>query len=131
MILQTDTADLIQDREARIKAIEKIEKTKGRSERWRAIQKLMFDISPWLREDDIVHQEAVKELRLKQLSRTGASKTGDFRSLYSMPEYLYRALQTLDPEFQAMQSSNDQMSVKRFNRAIWAAFPEYRLAIKV
>lgn len=131
MLTQTNAADLIQDRQARIKAIEVIESTKGRSDRWRAIQRLMFDINPGLREDDLIHQAAVKELRLKQLSQTGASKTGDFRSLYSMPEYLYRALQAMDPEFQAMQSSNDNLTVKKFNRAIWGAFPEYRIAEKV
>lgn len=131
MFTQTNAADLIEDRQARIRAIETIESIRGRSDRWRAIQKLMFDINPHLREDDLVHQEAVKELRLRQLASTGSSKGGDFRSLYSMPEYLYRALQAMDPEFQAMQSSKDNETVKRFNRAIWAAFPEYRTATKL
>lgn len=131
MLIQTNATDLIQDREARIKAIEAIESIRGRTERWRAIQRLMFDINPRLREDDLIHQEAVKELRLQQISKTGASKSGNMRSLYSMPEYLYRALQAMDPEFQAMQSSNDRLAVRKFNYAVWGAFPEYRISSKI
>jgi hypothetical protein len=110
--------------------IARIEKLRSRSDRWRAIQKLMFHINPDLREEDLIHQETVKQKRMEQLLSTGATKSGSMRSLYSMPEYLYRALQTIDPEFQALQSSGDTLTVKKFNKIIWELFPEYRIAEK-
>lgn len=109
--------------------IQQIENIRGRADRWRAIQKLMFDLHPGLREEDLIHQAAVKDLRITATA-TGASKSGAMRQLYSMPDYLYRALQMADPEFQKMQSSNDKMTVKKFNYAIWDAFPEYRTCEK-
>lgn len=126
----TDTTQL--DRRTELgKQIGVIENIRGRADRWRAIQKLMFDIHPELRNEDLIHQEAVKVKRLEQRSVTGSSKSGSIRSLYSMPDYLYRALQVMDPEFQKLQSGNDAPSTKKFNYAIWSAFPEYRVCERI
>lgn len=101
------------------------------SERWRAIQQLMFKINPELVTEDRIHCVAVAEKRVEQRSLTGSSKSGGMRALYSMPDYLYRALQLMDPTFQKRQEAKDKESVKRLNYKIWRTFPMYRLAEKI
>jgi hypothetical protein len=108
--------------------ISKIEAISSESERWREIQKLMFKINPALVTEDQIHCVAVAEKRLQQRAATGSSKTGAMRALYSMPDYLYRALQLIDPNYQKQQESKDKESVKRLNYKVWSTFPEYRIS---
>jgi hypothetical protein len=111
--------------------IGKIEAITSDGERWREIQKLMFKINPALVHEDQLHCVAVAEKRLEQRAATGSSKSGAMRALYSMPDYLYRALQLMDPNFQKQQESRDKESVKRLNYKIWSTFDEYRLCDKI
>jgi hypothetical protein len=108
-----------------------IEELSNDSERWRAIQQLMFKINPELVAEDRIHCLATAERRLQQRSKTGSTKTGSTRAVYSMPEYLYRALQVMDKNFQTQQEAKDKESVKRLNYKIWRTFPEYRLATTI
>lgn len=108
-----------------------IEELSNDSERWRAIQQLMFKINPDLVKEDRIHCAAVAEKRMEQRSLTGSSKSGGMRALYSMPDYLYRALQIMDPNYQKQQEAKDKESVKRLNYKIWRTFGEYRLAERI
>lgn len=108
-----------------------IEEIADDAERWRAIQQLMFKINPALVHEDQRHCVAVAELRMEQRALTGSSKSGNMRALYSMPDYLYRALQIMDKTFQKRQEAKDKESVKKLNYKIWSTFPAYRLAEKI
>lgn len=121
----------VTQRQQLIDYIGKIEAISSDAERWREIQKLMFKINPELVREDQIHCVAVAEKRLEQRAATGSSKTGAMRALYSMPDYLYRALQIMDKNFQKQQEAKDKESVKRLNYKIWRTFSEYRLCDKI
>ncbi len=123
--------EAVAQRQQLIDHIGYIESISSDAERWRAVQQLMFKITPALVREDRMHCVAVAEKRLELRSQTGSSKSGGMRALYSMPDYLYRALQLLDPKFQKLQASGDRQTVKKFNHKIWGVFPEYRLGEKL
>ena len=127
-------------RQNNLAVIEKIEKIQNQADRYRAIQKLMFKLNPALVEQDRLHCAAVADILMATETRTWAtakeqamgmshkSRGGSrIRQLYSMPEYLYRALQAFEPEFQRIQSSDDKEENRKLNYTIWKIFPEYRM----
>lgn len=107
--------------------IGQIEKIASKSDRWRAIQKFMFSLNPELVTEDQIHCAEVAERRNDQINKFGSTKNSGMRQLYSMPEYLYRALQTMDPDFQRIQSSGNDVEIRKLNHSIWKVFPEYRV----
>jgi len=96
------------------------------AERWRAIRELLFNVNPEMRAVDRGHCEALKEERLQNLKRTGATKTGAQRRLVSLPAYVHTALRLCDPEFLKADISKDGVTTKRLYRKVWQVFPEYR-----
>lgn len=128
MILDNNTTNTIDPRQQALDALDRIEQIADDAQRWRAIQQFMFKLHPELVAEDQVHIATVKDVRMSQRAQTGSTKSGSMRQLYSMPEYLYRALQMADPHFQKMQESKDRQTVKKFNHKIWKVFPEYRIA---
>lgn len=120
----------ILDRQSQLKELERIE-TLGQVERWRAIRTLMWNMSPQAKADDKVHCEEVARRRRMEMGKaTGASKSGSMRALVSLPEYLYLTIKAADPDFMPMSQSKDKAQIRKLQRRLWTAFPEYRLAEK-
>lgn len=118
-------------RQQQLDTLAQIEQIADDSTRWRAIQRLMFKLHPQLVHLDQMHLATVKAKRDELRTTTGSTKSLSMRALYSMPEYLYRALQAADPQFRFQQESKDKDVIKSLNYKIWKAFPEYRLASKL
>jgi magnesium-transporting ATPase (P-type) len=91
---------------------------------------LLFAVKP---EFVALDQDFVANVKFERESNmikdTGASKSGDMRALFSMPQYLYAALHTLDPDFTAAQEDPERST--KLNLKLAKAFPEYRLARKI
>lgn len=99
-------------------------------QRWREIKTLLLKVKPDLIPIDNEFIQAVREEReTNMFNATGASKSGDTRALYSMPQYLYAALHVLDPDFTKAQEDPSQS--RKINHKLARAFPEYRLAVKI
>jgi hypothetical protein len=89
----------------------------------------MWNLNPALRDDDRIHQEDVAARRREDgMKSTGASKSGSMRVLVSLPEYLYIAIKAADQEFMPMSQSKNKAEIRKLQRRLWTAFPEYRLA---
>lgn len=99
-------------------------------QRWREIKNLLLKVKPDLVPIDQEFIQAVREERENNMFKaTGASKSGDTRALYSMPQYLYAALHVLDPDFTKVQEDKDLS--RKINHKLARAFPEYCLASKI
>lgn len=121
--------EALDPRKAFARKVERIEAL-PQTQRWRAIKNLLLETKPELREVDRQYCEAIAEERaFGMLSETGASKSGDIRRLYSMPQYMYAMLHLIDPEFTKMQEDPD--TAKKTNLKIAEVFPEYCLASRI
>ena len=99
-------------------------------QRWREIKTLLLKTKPDLIPVDREFCQAIREERENNMfNKTGASKSGDTRALYSMPQYLYSALHILDPEFTKLQE--DPETSRKTNLKLARVFSEYRLAEKI
>jgi hypothetical protein len=99
-------------------------------QRWRLIKDLLFAVKPEFVPLDKQFVEHVKfEREQNMINATGASKSGDMRALFSMPQYLYAALHALDPDFTAAQEDPERST--KLNLKLAQAFPEYRLSRKI
>ncbi len=111
------------------KEVERI-RSLPQSQRWRECKRLLFTVKPELVAVDKGHIAAIRQERdFEMLSATGASKSGDMRRLYSMPQYMYAMLHLIDPEFTKLQEDPD--TAKKTNLKIAEVFPEYRLAQRI
>ena len=109
-----------------------VEKIEGmpQMQRWRAIKELLFRVKPEFIPLDQAFCQAIREEReFNMLKETGASKSGDIRKLFSMPQYLYATLHLIDPEFTKMQE--DPVLARELNHKLARTFPEYRLAKRI
>jgi hypothetical protein len=120
----------ILDRQSQLKELERIE-TLTQSEKWLAIRTFMWNYNPQNRIDDQLHcKEVARRRNFESLKLTGASKSGSFRALVSLPEYLYLAIKAADPEFYAVSNSKNKQDIRQLQRRLWTTFPSYRLASK-
>ncbi len=109
-----------------------VERIRGlpQTQRWRECKRLLFSVKPDLVAVDQGHVAAIRQERdMEMLSSTGASKSGDIRRLYSMPQYMYAMLHLIDPEFTRLQEDPD--TAKKTNLKIAEVFPEYCLASRI
>lgn len=120
----------ILDRQSQLNELERIEQL-PQTEKWLALRTFMWNYNPQNRVDDKIHcDEVARRRREEQLKATGASKSGSFRALISLPEYLYLAIKAADQEFHDISNSKDKAAIRKLQRRLWTTFPSYRLADK-
>lgn len=113
-------------RQAAIKRIEYIEGMPSGPERWKEIRKFYFELHPEHIELHTGFCKEVREMRENEkLKLTGASKSGELRHALSVPEFVWRAWEALDPTFfDANKSKSGEQESQ--TKKIYKAFPEYR-----
>lgn len=122
-----DTTNVLSQRRQQLAAIERLDRL-PQTERWREIKNLLFKIHPeYVAMDNDFCEAVAEERNLNRLTATGATKSGAMRSLITMPDYLYTALKTVDPNFIDAQKADS----KRLWRKLWQTFPEYRACEKI
>lgn len=98
------------------------------SARLREIKKLLFRIHPAFIYPDQQHCEAVAEIRNSlPFNDFKESEQKSMRHLFKIPEYIWHALKA-DPEFYKLQNENGKDDARKLHKALWDAFPEYRVA---
>lgn len=98
------------------------------SARLREIKKLLFKIHPAFAYPDSQHCEAVTDIRHSlPFNDFKASEQKSMRHLFKIPEYIWHALKA-DPEFYKLQNSSEKDDARKLHKALWDAFPEYRVA---
>ena len=110
-----------------LKAIEKIENTK-RPEKWRLIRDLTLELKPWLKPLEAGHNEACKELRIKNENKYASSKSGAMRNSMKLFGPVYQNMIRLDPELQLEMSGKNKGTEEFIGKQLYDAFPEYRIA---
>jgi hypothetical protein len=98
--------------------------------RLRSIKKLLFKIHPDFKYPDAQHCAAVADIRdANPFNDFQQSEQKSMRHLFKIPEYIWHALKA-DMEFDRLQGSNEKNDVVKLHKALWDAFPEYRVARK-
>jgi len=92
-----------EQREKHLKAIDRIE-TASRPEKWYLTRKLLFELKPWLVENEAQHIQACKELRAAS-EKFAASKSGTMRNSMKLYGPVYTTLTKLDPELKQEMGS--------------------------
>jgi len=115
-----------EQKEKHLKAIANIEQA-PRPEKWYLTRKLLFELKPWLVEDEAQHIQACKELRASS-EKFAASKSGTMRNSMKLYGPVYTSLIKLDPELKQEMGSYKNASADKTGRLLWNAFPEYRIA---
>jgi hypothetical protein len=96
--------------------------------RLRGMKRLLFKIHPDFIYPDSQHCEAVADIRNSNpFNDFQQSKEKSMRHLFKIPEYIWHALKA-DTEFDRLQNSNDKADAIKLHKALWDAFPEYRVA---
>lgn len=116
-----------EQRQKFLKAIEKIE-TAPRPEKWRLIRKLTLEVKPWLKKAEAEHNEACKELRIKNENKYASSKSGEMRNTMKLFGPVYTNITRLDPEIVTEMSGRNKGLQDKIGKQLYDAFPEYRIA---
>lgn len=116
-----------EQRQKHLKAIEKIETT-DRPEKWRLIRKLTLELKPWLVPVEAEHNEACKEMRIKNENKYAASKSGVMRNTMKLFGPVYSNMIKLDPELSVEMSGKNKGLAELIGKQLYDAFPEYRIA---
>lgn len=101
------------------------------TEKWRATRDFLRAINPQVRkiDDDFILE--LNKTRNDQINDFGSNKAMNLRQLIDMPEYMYEALITADPELLPDINSKDKDTTTRVWRKLAQVFPEYRIARKI
>ena len=96
--------------------------------RLKGMKKLLFKIHPDFIYPDSQHCEAVADIRNSNpFNDFQVSEQKSMRHLFKIPEYIWHALKA-DAEFSRLQDSNKKEDATKLHKALWDAFPEYRVA---
>lgn len=115
-----------EQREKHLNTIEKIEGMK-RPIKWREIKKFLLSLHPEFIPIDKGFCEAVKEIR-EVSTQTASTKSGELRQTMKIPQYIYNAINALDPEVLTESSGKNKGLQQIIGKELWKAFPEYRIA---
>ena len=116
-----------EQRQKYLKAIEKIENT-PRPEKWRLIRKLTLELKPWLVPLEADHNEACKEIRVKNENKYASSKSGTMRNTMKLFGPVLTNMMKLDPELHQEMSGLHKGLEGLIGKQLYDAFPEYRIA---
>lgn len=116
-----------EQRQKHLKAIEKIEST-PRPEKWRLIRKLTLELKPWLKQLEADHNEACKELRVKNEDKYASSKSGTMRNTMKLFGPVFANITKLDPDLAVEMSGRNKGLEELIGKQLYDAFPEYRIA---
>lgn len=115
-----------EQRAKHLRAIDRIEAA-PRPEKWYLTRKLLFELKPWLVENEAEHIQACKEIRAAS-GKYAASQTGIMRNSMKLYGPVYTTLTKLDPELKQEMGSYKNASAAKAGKQLWDAFPEYRIA---
>jgi hypothetical protein len=116
-----------EQRDRHVKTIEKIEFME-RPEKWREIKKFILQLHPELTAEDKAFSQACKEIRQTTESKTASAKAGNMRNTMKLPNWLYQAICTLDPDVRIEMSGRNHGHQLLIGKQLYKAFPEYRIA---
>jgi hypothetical protein len=98
------------------------------SARLKSIKRLLFKIHPDFIYADSQHCAAVADIRnANPFNDFQQSEQKSMRHLFKVPEYIWHALKA-DIEFDRLQNSHKKEDAVKLHKALWDAFPEYRVA---
>lgn len=109
-----------------LKALERIELA-GRPEKWRLARKLLFELKPWLVAEEHDHNEACKEIRLKNADKYAASKSLTMSNKMKLYGPVYSTIIKIDPDLKGALSGTNKGLQAEIGKQLWDAFPEYRI----
>ena len=125
--------DATDPRALALKEIERIENLPNRADRWRAIRQFYFALHPEVIPTEVRFVEACREMReADNENLTAASKSGSMRNTMKIPQYIYDALISFDPELLLEISGKNAAGggQDHIQKQLYDVFPMYRIARK-